>query len=59
MKRKPALTFALVISAALVLGVVLGVTALVTSANVRAGFLFMTFMVSAEPQNHLGFSCEF
>lgn len=39
MKRKPALTLAFVIGAALVLGVLLGVTALATSGNASANFL--------------------
>ncbi len=46
MKRKPALTFALVISAALVLGVVLGVTALANSGNALA---HGTFLAAASP----------
>ncbi len=46
MKRKPALTFALVISAALVLGVVLGVTALAKSGNALA---HGTFLAAASP----------
>src|SRR5437773_12392545 len=46
MKRKPALTFALVISAALVLGVVLGVTALASSGNALA---HGTFLAAASP----------
>ncbi len=46
MKRKPALTFAFVIGAALVLGVVLGVTALANSGN---AFAHGTFLAAASP----------
>ncbi len=48
MKRKPALTFAFVIGAALVLGVVLGVTALANSGNASAHGTFLT-AASASP----------
>ena len=46
MKRKSALTFALVIGAALVLGGVLGVTALASSGNALA---HGTFLAAASP----------
>src|SRR6266581_275117 len=46
MKRKPALTFALVISAALVLGGVLGVTALANGGYASANG---TFLAAASP----------
>lgn len=46
MKRKPALTFAIVVGAALVLGVVLGVTALANGGSVSGNG---TFLAAASP----------